>query len=234
MSPLRKTAIAVGVLFLTSDVTAVIARFMYGPVLEHPDRAGGDTNALLGGVIEVVMALAIVGTSVVLYPIAKRQNHAVALGYVALRTLEASVVLTGVVSVFTLVSVRSTLDGAEGAGTISQMLVAFQDWTFLVGPGLVCGANTVLMASIMFRSNLIPRFIAVLGLAGGPLVFALNALKLFGVEDAIMPWAALGVLPIFAWEVLLSIYLIARGFRLSALARLDVSPAVGETRLVTV
>jgi hypothetical protein len=88
----------------------------------------------------------------------------------------------------------------------------------------------VLIAWIMYRSRLVPRFIAVLGLVGGPLVFAFNVVKLFGFSEQLMPWAGLAVVPIFSWELCLAIYLLAKGFRPAALARLEVTAA---PRLVT-
>jgi len=104
-----------------------------------------------------------------------------------------------------------------------ETLVAFQDFTFLVGPGFICGTNTVLMAWIMCKSGLVPRFIAVLGLIGGPLVFAVNVVKMFGYSEQLMPIAGLAVVPIFSWEILLAGYLIVKGFRPAALARLGLA-----------
>ncbi len=235
----RKTAIAVGVLFLITHVTGVAARLVYGPGLENPEqigRPGGATVMLFGGLLEVVLALSVVGTAIALYPVMKRQHAGIALGYVALRTLEAGVILVGVVGVLTLVTLRTNLAGASGTDAasldaLSETLVAFQDLTFLVGPGFVCGTNTVLMAYLMYRSGLVPRFIGVLGLVGGPLVFAANVVKMFGFSDQLMPWLGLTVVPVFAWEICLAVYLIARGFR-PAGARLGASPALVDGRLV--
>lgn len=206
MSPLRKNAVVVGVLFLITHVTSVAARLLYG--------TGPESAELAGSVLEVVLALGVVGTAVALYPVARRASQSVAMGYVALRTLEAGVILTGVVTMLTLVGVRA------GHPAIADVLVVFQDLTFLVGPGLVCGANTVLMAWIMYTSGLVPRFIGVLGLIGGPLVFAANLVKLFGFESAVQPWGGLAVVPVFAWELSVAIYLIVRGYRPAALASL--------------
>jgi hypothetical protein len=77
----------------------------------------------------------------------------------------------------------------------------------------------------MLKSGLVPRFIAVLGLVGGPLVFAFNVVKMFGFSEQMMPWAGLAVVPIFSWELCLAFYLIVKGFRPAALARLDAAPS---------
>ena len=231
MTTHRTTAIAVGVLFLATHVTSITARVLYGPYLADATSAGAadDVAVQVGAMLEVLLALTVVGAAIALYPVAARQHAGIASGYVALRTLEASVILTGVVGMLTLVSLRSTLDGRADAAAVAPLvdtLVAFQDWTFLIGPGFVCGTNTVLMAWIMYRSGLVPRFIAVLGLVGGPLVFAFNVLKMFGYSEPLMPWAGAAVAPIFAWELCLAVYLIVKGFRPEALARLGFGPAV--------
>jgi hypothetical protein len=227
MSPTyRRTAIAVGVLFLVTHVTAIVPRIFYGPYLTDATRlgTGDDTGAMVGALLEVVLAITVVGTSIALYAVAKKQNAALAVGYIALRTLEASVILLGVVGMLTLVSLRASVAGAADASSVAPLietLVALVDWAFLVGPGFICGTNTVLMAWIMLESRLVPRFIAVLGLVGGPLVFAFNVVKMFGFSEQMMPWAGLAVVPIFSWEICLAIHLIVKGFRPAALARLD-------------
>lgn len=201
MTHLRANAALVGALFLTTHVTSVAARILYG--------SGDSTSIHVGAVLEVVLALAVVGTSVALYPVASRVAPSVAMGYVGLRTLEASVILVGVVAVLTSLTVR------VAHPDIAAALHALEEWAFVVGPGLVCGANTVLMAWIMRTSGLVPRFIGWLGLVGGPLVFAINIVKLFGFESAVAPWGGLAVVPVFAWEISLALYLIIRGYRTS-------------------
>jgi hypothetical protein len=226
----RRTAITVGVLFLITHVTAIVPRIFYGPYLTNATDLGmgGDTGVMIGALMEAVLALTVVGTAIALYTVAKKQDAALAVGYVALRTLEASVILVGVVAVLTLVSLRASVADVADASSVAPLietLVFLVDWAFLVGPGFVCGTNTVLMAWIMLKSGLVPRFIAVLGLVGGPLVFAFNVVKMFGFSEQMMPWAGLAVVPIFSWELCLAFYLIVKGFRPAALARLDAAPA---------
>jgi hypothetical protein len=216
MSSTRRTAVVAGVLFLITHVTSVGAVLVYGPVLHDPDPlgSGSDTGLLVGVLLEVFLALAIVGTAVALHPVVKRQNEGVALGYVGLRTLEAAVIAVGVVPLLALVTLRQDLMGAAAdAGTLGSILVSLHNWTFLVGPSFVCGTNTVLLAYLLYRSGLVPRFISVLGLVGGPLVFASGTAQMFGLIDQISVWAGIGAVPIFAWEICLAVYLIAKGFR---------------------
>ncbi len=229
MTATRRTAVVAGVLYLVTHVTSIGGLALYGPVLSKSDYIVGsvtDTRVLLGAFLEVILALAIVGTAVALYPVVKRQNEGVALGYVGLRTLEAGIIAVGVDPLLAVVTLRQHLTGTAGTDVVSlgNALVAFHNWTFLLGPSYVCGTNTVLIAYLMYRSGLVPRFIPVLGLIGGPLVFASGAAQMFGLYEQVSVWAAIAALPIFAWEVSLALYLILKGFRPSAATRPDTSP----------
>jgi hypothetical protein len=229
MTATRRTAVVAGVLYLVTHVTSIGGLALYGPVLSKSGYIVGsvtDTRMLLGAFLEVILALAIVGTAVALYPVVKRQNEGVALGYMGLRTLEAGIIAIGVVPLLAVVTLRQHLTGTAGTDVVSlgNALVAFHNWTFLLGPSYVCGTNTVLIAYLMYRSGLVPRFIPVLGLIGGPLVFASGAAQMFGLFEQVSVWAAIAALPIFAWEVSLALYLILKGFRPSAATRPDTSP----------
>lgn len=219
----RKTAIAAGVFFLLSHVTSVLAAFVFfAPVVADPDFVLGNasTSGLrFGGILELVLALAVVGTSVALYPVVRRFSEGFAIGYVALRTLEAGVILVGAVAMLTV----STLHDAAAASSTPEsfavpgiVATGIYSWAFIVGPGLICPVNTIVLAVVLYRSGLVARFIPMLGLVGAPLVFAINITKVF---DLVLPaWLGLGVVPLFAWEVCLAVYLLAKGFRKAALA----------------
>jgi hypothetical protein len=220
----RQIATAAGVFYLVTHVTSIGALVLYGPILNSPTYvmgSGSDTRVLLGALCEVVLALAVVGTAVTLFPVVKKQNEGVALGYVGLRTLEAAIIAVGIVSLLAVVTLRQHPAGAsstEAASlvTAGKALVAVHDWTFLLGPNFVLGTNTVLMAYLMYQSGLVPRFIAVLGLVGGPLIFASAIAELFGLYKQISVWGSVTAIPVFAWELTLAIWLIARGFTPSA------------------
>ena len=95
------------------------------------------------------------------------------------------------------------------------------NWTFLFGPGLAIGVNTLMLAYLMYRSGLIPRLIAVLGLIGGLVIFASSAAVLFGLYEQVSVWGSIAAIPVFAWEMSLAVWLIAKGFEPSAIASLD-------------
>jgi hypothetical protein len=222
----RKLAIATGVCFLITHVTSVPAAFLYDPILNRADYvlgSGADTRVLWGVFLEVICALGIIGTAVALFPVVRKWSEGGALGYVGLRTLESAIIAAGVLPLLVVVTLRQQLAGTGLTDTASLAilgngLVAMHKWTRLLGPGLVCGVNTTLMAYLLYRSRLVPRFIPVLGLVGGPLVFAYNAAQMFGISAQIASWAVIGVIPIFAWEVSLAIRLITKGFKPSATA----------------
>ncbi len=215
-----------GVFYLITHVTSIAALVLYDPVLHNLDYVtgpGADTRVLLGGLLEVILAMAVIGTAVTLFPVVKRQNEGVALGYVGLRTLEASIICAGIVSLLAVVTLRTHQPaGGDSASliTVSRGLVALHDWTFLFGPDFVLGTNTVLMAYLMYRSRLVPRFIPILGLIGGPLVF-LGALGvLFGSYTQVSPITAGSAVPVFAWELSFALWLIIKGFRRESLDQL--------------
>jgi hypothetical protein len=178
MSSTRRTALVAGVFFLATEVTSIPALLLYQPVLRDGNYIVGsdaDNRMLLGGLLELLLVVAVIGTAVTLYPVVKRQNHSVALGYVCGRLLEAAIIVVGAISVLTVVTVRQDLAGTADTGsaavaTVEKSLVAIHDWIFLLGPSWVLGINSFLLAYLMYRSELVPRIIAVLGLAGGSLV----------------------------------------------------------------
>ena len=132
---------------------------------------------LVGGFLEVIVALAGIGTAVTLYPVVKRQNEGVALGFATARVLEASMIFAGVVSLLSLVTLRQHLGGAAGANaaalvTTGASHVAVYNWTFLLGQSLMPAINALLLGSLLYRSRLVPRILPVLGLIGAPLLIA--------------------------------------------------------------
>lgn len=221
MPSASRTAVIAGGCYLVTHVTSVAALVLYGPVLNHPGYVtgtGGGARVLAGGWLEVILALAVVGTAVTLFPVARRHSEGLAIGYVGLRTLEAALIMTGVVSLLAVVTLRQHQAGAAGADaasllTVGAGLTAVHDWTFLLGPNFVCAADTLVLACLMWRSRLIPRFIAGLGIAGGPLLFASATAVLFGAYAQVSLPGAAASLPVFAWELGLALFLIVRGFR---------------------
>jgi Domain of unknown function (DUF4386) len=222
MTSTRRTAIVAGVFYLLTEVTAIGGMLLYGSILGTPQfivsASGDNTSVRAGAFLEVLLAIAVVGSAVTLYPVVKRVNEGMALGYVAGRLIEATIIAVGAISLLAVVTMQRDLAGATGAEataavTVGQSLVAVHDWTFLFGPKLALGVNTVLLAYLMYRSRLVPRVIAVIGLVGGALIFASGTAVLFGLYADLSIFGIAAAVPVLAWEVSLAVWMIVKGFR---------------------
>jgi hypothetical protein len=215
MDTLRKTAFVAGALYLITFATSIPARLLYGPVRNDPNYIlgpGADAQVLFAGFLDVVLALACIGTAVALYPVVKRQNEGVALGFVGARVLEAAIIVTGVVSLLSVVTLRQAGAGADALVT-GQALLAMYNWTFLFGPGFMAVVNAVLLGSLMYRSGLVPRIIPLVGLIGAPLLLASDTAIMFGLWEQFSLPAGIATLPVALWEFSLGVYLVVKGFK---------------------
>jgi hypothetical protein len=221
MTSLRTTAMVAGVFYLITFIS-IPTLALYGPVKNHRDwilSSGSPTGVLVGGFLEVIVALAGIGTAVTLYPVVKRRNEGVALGFVASRLLEAAMIFTGVLSLLSLVTLRHDLGGTAGANaaalvTTGASHVAIYNWTMLLGQTLMPCVNALLLGSFMYRSRLVPRVIPVLGLIGAPLLIAAVIMTLFGGGIGhVSPFQAFATFPVAAWELSLGVWLVVKGFR---------------------
>lgn len=219
-APDRRTARLVGWLFLGTFVFSIPGYLLYGPLLDHPDFVLGgdhDTQIRLGAFLEVLTAVCNIGTAVALYPVARRYRHRAALGYVASRVLESTVIVAGIVSVLSVLTLREQFgDGGADAGTLTvagQTLVAFHDWTFLLGPGFCAGiGNGLLLGYVMYASGLLPRRFAALGLIGGTLAIVAATGALFGVYERGSGPPLLLTVPEMVWEAGFGLCLVVKGF----------------------
>ncbi|MPV89950.1 DUF4386 family protein [Georgenia ruanii] len=213
MSSLRRTALVAGALYLLTFVS-IPSFVLYGPV-KDPDYITGpgpDTPAFLGGALELIVALACIGTAVALYPVVKRQNEGVALAFVGARVLEAGTIVAGVASLLTIVTLRQAGAGAEASVT-AQALVAQYDWLFRLGQSTMPAVNALLLGTLLYRSGLVPRILPLLGLIGAPLLVASTVGTVLGLWGPMSAFAGIAVIPIATWEFSLGVYLIVRGFK---------------------
>ena len=228
-TPPRRLALIAGVLFVITFITAIPAVFLYDPVLSDPGYivgSGADTRIFLGASLELLLIVANIGTALALFPVLKRQNEGLALGYVAARVVESGFIAVGILSVLSVVTLRQDAAGADADAlpALGQSLVAIHDWSFLFGPGFVVGVgNGLMLGYLMYRSGLVPRRMAALGLVGGPLVCASGLAVMFGVFEAGSAAQVIATVPEIAWEASLGIYLIVKGFKPSS--RILVQPS---------
>jgi hypothetical protein len=216
----RKVATLTGWLMVVTFVTSIPAYFFcYAPVRDDPDLItgiGADPTAsvALGAVLELVLIVANVGTAVVPYALFKRYSQSLALGYVAARLVECTFIAIGVLSMLTFVFMRQ-----EGTGdaALGEAFVAIYDRAFLIGPGIFAGVgNGMVLAYLMYRSGLVPRGLAIVGLVGGPLLVASAIAIMFDVIERGGTVQGIATIPEFIWELSFGIYLIVKGFRPSS------------------
>ncbi|GAA3167003.1 hypothetical protein GCM10010531_19600 [Blastococcus jejuensis] len=223
---MRRTSLAAGILYLLTFVS-IPTLAIFQPVRERAGfilGAGSDSGVLWGAFSEVVVALAGIGTAVVLYPVAKRVSETAALGFVTARVLEGALIISGVVSVLSVLTLRNDVAGTPGADeasllTAGHTLAATYEWTFLLSQSLMPAFNALFLGFVMYRSGLVPRILPLLGLIGAPLLLAADSAIFFGVFDRTGP-IALAALPIAVWEFSLGVYLTVKGFRPAAVAAL--------------
>jgi hypothetical protein len=226
-----------GVLFLITFVTSIpAALFLYNPVLDNARYivgAGADTRIALGAFLEMILIVANIGTAVALFPILKRQNEALSLGYVTARLVECAFIAVGLLSLMAIVTLRQDIGGVAGASSlipVGRSLVAIHDWTFVLGPGWVVGlGNGLILGYLMYRSGLVPRGMAMLGLVGGPLIIASGTAVLFDVIEPGSTGQVIASIPEFFWELSLGIYLIVKGFRPSPIIAMDTTVRIPES-----
>jgi hypothetical protein len=218
MSPTRNTARAVGILFILTFVTSIAGALAYGPILSDPTYitgTGADTRVLVGAFLELMLILTNIGCAVVLFPLLKRQNEALALGYVTARLVECAFIGIGLLSLLTIVSLRQQAPGTDATlDTIGATLLATHNWTFLLGPGFADGIGTgLILGWLMYRSGLVGRRMALVGVVGGAMLATSGAAVLLGVIPQGGAVQAIATIPEIIWEAFLGLYLLFRDFK---------------------
>jgi len=217
ISSMRKTSLVAGLLYLLTFVS-IPTLSLYGSIHE-PDYiigAGTDTAVTIGGLLEIIVALAGIGTAITLYPVLKKQNESLALGLVASRILEAGTMFAGVAFLLSVVSLRQSGAGADALVT-SHALVALYDRIFLLGQSFIPALNDLLLGILLYQSRLVPRALSLVGIIGAIPLLAGFILMLFGVIEKISLFAGLSALLVAAFEFSLGIYLVVKGFKSSTL-----------------
>lgn len=213
MSSLRKTSLVTGVLYLLTFIS-IPTLALYSSI-HQPNYimgAGTDTVVTIGGLLEIIVALAGIGTAIALYPVLRKQNEGLALGLVASRTLEAGTMFVGVGFLLSVITLRQTGAGSDALVT-SHTLVTLYDRIFLLGQSFIPALNALLLGTLLYRSRLVPRVLPIIGFAGAALLIAAYIAVLFGFIGQHAPARALAAIPIAVWELSLGIYLVVKGFK---------------------
>jgi hypothetical protein len=227
----RKVSLAAGILYLFTFVS-IPTLALYRPVkrANYVIGTGPDTAAVFGGVLEIIVALAGIGTAVVLYRVLKKQNKEVALGLVASRTLEAATIFLGVAFLLSVVTLRKDGAGADALVT-SHALVALYNRIFLLGQSFMPAVNDLLLGYLLYQSRLVPRALSRIGLIGAPLLVAGYLAVLFGGIGQHSSLAGLSAFPVAIFEFSLGVWLVVKGFNPEAVAALETKAQSGNTHL---
>jgi hypothetical protein len=221
VTSLRKTALVAGVLYLVTFIAGIPPSFLYDPLLKDPSQAlsvGSNDQILLGAFLDLVTAMAGIGTAVALFSVIKRQHEGAALGFVTTRVIEGAVIFMAALSMLAMVTLRQVAPGSTDPATVAlgETLVGVRNWAHLLGPGLMPPFNALLLGYVFYRSGLVPRWMPTLGLIGAPLLFSSSIGIMFGVNSSMSAWTGIATLPIFVWELSIGLYMTFKGFRPTA------------------
>ena len=212
----RKIALIAGIFYLLTFVS-IPTLSLYSSI-HDPNYIlgpGPDTNVFIGVILELIVALTGIGSAVALYPLLKKQSGSVALGLVGSRVLEAGTIFAGAAFLLTIVTLRQSGVGADALMT-GRALVTLYDRIFLVGQGLIPAVNDLLLGYLLYKSRLVPRTLALIGLVGAPMLIFGNISVLLGLIGQREPSTLLFAIPVALFEFSLGVLLVVRGFNTSA------------------
>lgn len=213
MTATRKTSLTAGILYLLTFISIPTLSLYHE--IHQPNfilNAAPASDVVLGGILELFMALACIGTALVFYPVLKKQNETLALGFVAARIVEATLIFAGVASLLTVLNLRSI--GPE-AQVMSRGLVMLYDRLFLISQSFIPAVNALLLGALLYQTRLVPRILPIIGIVGAFTLVAGDVAVLYGLFDQRAPLAGLSAVPIALWEFSLGIYLTVKGFKLA-------------------
>jgi hypothetical protein len=224
----RKIAMAAGVLYLLTFVS-IPTLALYGNVkgANYITGSGPDTSVIVGGILEIIVALAGIGTAVVLFPVLKKQNEGAALGLVAARILESSTIFVGVAFLLSIVTLRQAGAGADALVT-SHALAALYDRIFLLGQSFMPAICDLLLGFLLYQSRLVPRFLSSIGIVGGPVLLVGYLAVMSGLVGQHASLAGLSALPVALFEFSLGVWLVVKGFNSSPITSESAQIATNE------
>ncbi len=214
----KTTARIVGVLFIVASATAIIGGSLLLPITETDylsATAAAQGQIVSGVLLEMILVMSVIGIAVMIYPVLKRQNEGLALGYIGSRTLEATLLLAAAMSALFVLSVSTDAAGAAGVAAVGDTLLAVREWTYLIGSVVMLGVSALILNGLLLRSRVVPWWLSAWGLIGGALILVRGLIEMYGTEFS---GAMQGVFagPIAIQEMVLAIWLIVKGFTLDA------------------
>ncbi len=230
--PTRRTALVAGILYLITFASSIPAALLLGSTLTNPDYilgAGADGQVRLAALLDIVNGLTAIGTAVALYSVVKRHHEGLAISFVVSRLFEAAILFIGIVSVMSIAILRET--GATAADpsalrAVGLSLTTLYQVAFVLGTGIPA-LNAFILGWLLYRSGLVPRAIPIIGLIGAPLFTSWIIGWIFGIAEPRTAWHGIGVAPIFAWELILGLWMTFKGFSRSAPIVIEATAAAG-------
>lgn len=227
MNSERKTAIVAGALFIIATVASLMGSSFTGPILGASDYltsiSVNGTPIMVGALLSFIAAAASSGIAISLYPVLRKHNEGLALGSVGFRLIEGVFYMVGDVCLLSLVTVSQEYVSAASQGTyyfqtLSHLLLTVHDLAGFVFGVLAFGVGALMYYYIFYQTRLIPRWLSVWGLVAILLLLAASLLTLFDGE----PFSISGnlivlALPIALQEMVMAVWLIAKGFDSSAI-----------------
>lgn len=218
----RTIARVVGVLFIVASATAIAGGSLLLPLTE-PDylttTTVGEGQIVSGVLLELVLVLSVIAIAVMIYPVVRRQNEGLALGYVGARTVEGMLLLAAAVTGLVVLSLGQEY-GSAGTAQIQALgdsLLAVRDWTYLIGSLMMLGVSALILNSLLYRSRLVPAWLSLWGLIGGGLILARGLAEIYGLDFTGLMQGVLAA-PIAIQEMVLAVWLIVRGFDMGRLS----------------
>jgi hypothetical protein len=225
MNTYRKTAIIVGVLYITATVAYSIGIYLIGAIADAPDYlvkfSENENQVIIGALLVLIDAVAVAGIAIAMHPVLKKYNDAVALGYVGARLAEGILFIVNVITILTLLSLSREFIQAETPDasyfhTLGELLIAAGDWAFMLGFGLAFTLSALILNYVLFQSKLIPRWLSAWGFVGAVMVLTYYLVKYFSSNQVDILF-----IPIAVQEMVFAVWLIAKGFNKSAIATLS-------------
>jgi hypothetical protein len=221
----RRGAMLIGIFFIIASATAILGFLFYQPILKGPDYlingAQHANQVILGALMELTLVVTAIGTAIGLFPVLRPYGERIALTHLFFRFLEAVVITVGIIAMLSLLTLSREFVTAAAADASSYyvagtLLHAVYQWAFMFGPLLFLGINTMMYSSLLYKSKLVPRPLAALGISGAALVSCYGMLVMFGVAVQGAGLWLLLAMPIAFYEMILAVWLIIKGFNPAA------------------
>jgi hypothetical protein len=228
MESYRKIAIIVGLLFIIATVAPILSGIFLGSITDvvggtsDPDYLinayENENQIIIGAILFLIMAVAVASIAIAIYPILKKQNEILALGYVGARIGEGIFFSLNVVTILTLLTLGKEFVQAGSPNgsyyqTLGNLLIASGDWAYLIGFGLFFTISALILNFVLYKSKLVPRWLSVWGFVGGVLIFVY-----YIVQPLSFSLVEILFIPIAVQEMVFAVWLIFKGFNLSTIS----------------